>query len=778
MFVNCIKIPSFAIKKTKIRVKVSGKDPKYQTQNSLTCKPDKNTTYHQSEIFDSEPFTTKTKTTARIDKKTKKLYSNYTKPNLNKNKKIVHKSILSSYNTNKNKLEFKESKLQINPGKTVSNFYRAQNSLEFTNTEPGFYKKFSKVDDKKFIRSGSLNPKSNNTQNYDIGREMALKRTNSTNIKKNNSTKKNVVINKGNKSKTTQKIVKIETINTTINNNKEETKKNKKPFFNLDKKVNKQKTNQKLFSKILNNSKEYNKSVNVEILNIEDYDKTNNDSTINNNITIPQPHSDYTGFILVKQIRGENVLEIKFPDSNIKEINNILKTKNFVINNKQVLLIQSDELKQIQNIKDENKRLTEENYKIMEEYEEIRTELFTLKLEEGKLQPESSENNIYTPNSQTEKNEEIKEEEISSNKKEEDEDSVDGLRPKDNIDNNLLFNCDDNSNIKNSKKNSSNSNIIISNRNSNSNIIISNRNSNSNIIFSNKNSNSNMIISNKNSKNSHNGNMIISNKNSKNSNNSNMLISNKNSDASSNKLKNIQNKIAAYKSKLKSNFRMSQKLMEKKDRKNSSFDDKEFENTAEQLCKIPINRSATKKYGPELRNTMKRNWNRDSGIFKKTMQKRSNNNVLSAINNQDKNNLGKISKKSSIEVQKKNSKVSTSSNNKKVEIQQEKKEKTSFSNVQNQISQKSSKGIPKIEKKVNKGKYRQSIKILGLAKQLEDMINNMNINKSGDNDDDNDSSSEKEDTIKDGNAVELIQEIPIQKKGRKKPKKSIMITDY
>ena len=219
MFVNCIKIPSFAIKKTKIRVKVSGKDPKYQTQNSLTCKPDKNTTYHQSEIFDSEPFTTKTKTTARIDKKTKKLYSNYTKPNLNKNKKIVHKSILSSYNTNKNKLEFKESKLQINPGKTVSNFYRAQNSLEFTNTEPGFYKKFSKVDDKKFIRSGSLNPKSNNTQNYDIGREMALKRTNSTNIKKNNSTKKNVVINKGNKSKTTQKIVKIETINTTINFN-------------------------------------------------------------------------------------------------------------------------------------------------------------------------------------------------------------------------------------------------------------------------------------------------------------------------------------------------------------------------------------------------------------------------------------------------------------------------------------------------------------------------------------------------------------------------------
>ena len=138
-----------------------------------------------------------------------------------------------------------------------------------------------------------------------------------------------------------------------------------------------------------------------------------------------------------------------------------------------------------------------------------------------------------------------------------------------------------------------------------------------------------------------------------------MLISNKNSDASSNKLKNIQNKIAAYKSKLKSNFRMSQKLMEKKDRKNSSFDDKEFENTAEQLCKIPINRSATKKYGPELRNTMKRNWIRDSGIFKKTMQKRSNNNVLSAINNQDKSNLGKISKKSSIEVQKKNSKIST-----------------------------------------------------------------------------------------------------------------------
>ena len=59
----------------------------------------------------------------------------------------------------------------------------------------------------------------------------------------------------------------------------------------------------------------------------------------------------------------------------------------------------------------------------MEEYEEIRTELFTLKLEEGKLQPESSENNIYTPNSQTEKNEEIKEEEISSNKKEEDEEA-------------------------------------------------------------------------------------------------------------------------------------------------------------------------------------------------------------------------------------------------------------------------------------------------------------------------------------------------------------------
>ena len=727
MFMNCIKIQSGPIKPSKIRVKVSGKDQKYKTQKSLAFKPDKNRSYHQSEIFDTEPKTAKNKTTARIASKTKKIYATNTKPNFNKsNKKAIHKTILSAYDTSKGKFEFKESKMKISQekNKTNNDSYRKPNSLKYTITEPGLLKKFNQVVNKSYMRSGSMNPKANNNQSYGIDREMAFIRTNSIKQNNNNYIKKNMGYENSYKNKTSKKIVKtgkMNTINNTTINNKKEAKKIKKPYINLDNKENKPKINQKLFNKMLDNpkepkeSKDYNKSVNIEILNIEDFDKTNNDSTISNNhinnkvTSVPQ-NSDYTGFLLIKQIKGKNVLEIKFPDSNINEINKILESNNFLINNKPTLLIHADGIRLFQNIKDENKRLTEENYKIMEEYEEIRTELFTLKLEEGKIQPESSENNIYTPDlSQVGKNEELKDEDLYSNNKDE-EDSIE-LETKDNVEDNLGANLDDNSN------------------------------------YDHKNSSSNLGISNK-----------SSNKNGK--------------------MKEIQNKIAEYKNKLKSNFRMTQKLVEKRDRKNSSFDDQQFEKTNEQLGKVDINRSSTKKSGFDFKNSIKKNSLRESGIMRRTMNKRSNKIIL-GINNQEKNNLGKITKKDSNEVTQKRSNknvnVTSSSNNRKIETQ-EKKEKAATNNTQDKIGQKSTKDVPKMEKKSNKTKYRQSIKIMGLAKQLEDMIKNMNTNKDDDSEDSDSSSSEKEDDIIEGNVVELIQEIPIQKKGRKKPKKSVIMS--
>ena len=206
MFMKCTKIPSSDIKKTKIRVKIPGKELNYKKQNSLMSKPDNNRIYHQTEILDSVLNSAKNnnKTIAHISNKTKKLYSTNTKPNFNKTKKIIHKSRLSAHNTNKNKFELKESKMQINPMKTSTNFYKKQNNLKYTTTEPELLKKFSQVDNNNYMRSGSVNIKENNKQYYDNCREMAFIRTNS--MKQNDNIKKNIDYNKSNKNKTNKKL--------------------------------------------------------------------------------------------------------------------------------------------------------------------------------------------------------------------------------------------------------------------------------------------------------------------------------------------------------------------------------------------------------------------------------------------------------------------------------------------------------------------------------------------------------------------------------------------